>query len=746
MRTTATPLRRNLLALLICAALPAVAQADDTASGDSATTLDAVSVIGRGEARQVQRVVAEDMKALPPGTSPLKLLATKPGVHFESADATGAYEWSTSISLRGFNQGRLGYTLDGIPLGNMSYGNSNGLHISRAVISENLSGAEVSTGIGALGTPSTSNLGGVFQFFSIDPSTEYGVTLAQSFGTDSARRTYARLDTGDHNGFAAYLSGVYSETDKWKGWGAHELTQFNGKAVYHFGDDNSISATVNSSSRVEADYQDLSLEMIGRLGWKWDNYAPDWNRALAAANGQFSGGVNSIWDAYFSGHGVRDDELASVSGDFGLAGTARLKTTVYNHSNRGQGHWFTPANPSNPGTDREIPISIRTTEYWIDRTGATAALSWELGDHQLEAGLWYEDNGHSVGRNFYYIDGPLDDGFFLRNPDQRVWMQHYTTITRQLYVQDRIRLLDDRLTIDVGFKSPNTRTTVGTSLGNYADDSRLTAKKSFLPQAGFNIRLNDSNEVFGAYAQNIAAFALGVGSPFNVPQAAFDASAVGLEPEESRTIELGWRGYGEGYEASLAVFDVKFDNRLLAIAQCVGIIGCPALYSNVGSVSSRGAEATFLLKPARDLSWSNALSWNDSTYDDDYIDNEVVPTGGKRTVDTPEWMFASQIAWTPGPWDLRLSANHVGKRYVTYTNDLSVPSYWLVNAAIAYDVGAVGPAQNLSIALNLTNLTDKQYLSTVNTNGTYATDPTRTLTTMQVGAPRAAMLTATVRF
>lgn len=58
-----------------------------------------------------------------------------------------------------------------------------------------------------------------------------------------------------------------------------------------------------------------------------------------------------------------------------------------------------------------------------------------------------------------------------------------------------------------------------------------------------------------------------MGSPFNVPQAAFDASAKNLQPEQSRTIELGWRGYGRGYEASVAVYDVKFDNRLLAIAQ-----------------------------------------------------------------------------------------------------------------------------------------------------------------------------------
>ncbi|WP_146256216.1 TonB-dependent receptor domain-containing protein, partial [Stenotrophomonas maltophilia] len=249
-----------------------------------------------------------------------------------------------------------------------------------------------------------------------------------------------------------------------------------------------------------------------------------------------------------------------------------------------------------------------TTEYAIDRTGVTSAFTWNVGGHELEAGLWYEDNGHSVQRNFYYIDGPITDDFFLRNPDQRVWRQLYTTITRQFYVQDRFRLFDDRLTVDIGAKSPHTRTRVRTPLGSYANNSSLTSSKGLLPQAGFNFKLNEGNEIFGSFARNIAAYALGVGSPFNVPQQAFDASARNLKPEQSRTIELGWRGYGQGYEASVAVYDVKFDNRLLAIAQCVGILGCPALFSNVGSVTSRGAEATLQLKPVQDVTWSNALS------------------------------------------------------------------------------------------------------------------------------------------
>ncbi|REM04869.1 TonB-dependent receptor, partial [Mycobacterium tuberculosis] len=92
----------------------------------------------------------------------------------QSNDAFGANEESQTISLRGFDKSRLGYTLDGIPLGDNSYGNYNGLSIARALIAENLAGAELSQGIGSLGVASTSNLGGTIQYFSQDPSTEFG--------------------------------------------------------------------------------------------------------------------------------------------------------------------------------------------------------------------------------------------------------------------------------------------------------------------------------------------------------------------------------------------------------------------------------------------------------------------------------------------------------------------------------------------------------------------------------------------
>ena len=114
----------------------------------------------------------------------------------------------------------------------MSYGNLNGLHISRALIDENLGKATVSQGAGSLDTASTSNLGGAVQFFSTDPSDKRGFNATQSFGSFSGSRTFARYDSGllkTHT--KLFVDGVYQTSDKWRGDGPirQSYFQFNTK-------------------------------------------------------------------------------------------------------------------------------------------------------------------------------------------------------------------------------------------------------------------------------------------------------------------------------------------------------------------------------------------------------------------------------------------------------------------------------------------------------------------------------------
>ncbi|WP_425493743.1 TonB-dependent receptor [Dyella silvatica] len=737
---------------------------------DSAKNLETVSVIGQGETRQVQRITVKDVAVLPPGASIQKVLNRMPGVNVQSNDAFGANEESQTISLRGFNGQRLGYTLDGLPLGDNAYGNYNGLNISRALIAENFGGAELAEGIGSLGTASTSNLGGAIQYYSDDPSTTFGGRFGQTFGSDQNRRTYLRLDTGDYHGFSMYVSAIRATADMWAQPNSPTSTkQFNTKAVYQF-DGGRITAFADNSRTSQADYAYLSKSGMARgLGWDWNLYAPDWRRALAAAycapsynikgkqDGRcgYSGGVDNIDDAYYQSRALRSDDLYYLAGDFFPSDGVTIHAQVYHHENAGQGHWWSPGQKSYPGTSQELPISIRSTNYKINRNGAIASLAWEIGGHHLEGGLWYEQNHHNVERNFYWISSPINDDTYLSDPNRRLFSQAYTITTRQVYLQDSFKLFDDKLSVDVGVKSPHT-TMTARNAGNIMAEApvangTLKASKSLLPQVGLGYKIDDQQELFLSYAKNIAAFQGGGASgPLLVTQAAYDATKGNLKPEQSRTIEGGYRYVQREFEASVALYDVKFDNRLLSLNPCPSIqqgttAACTTRFYNVGSVSSHGAEFSFIWKPFEHFEWYNSASFNRSTYDNNFTQNGVViPTQGKVTVDTPRRMFASEINWVSGPWNVSLRGKYTGGRYYTYTNDQGFGGYTSFDFGVGYDFGAVSFAKDVRLSLNITNLTDKRYAS--NLSAFSNTDPNGRQLAFHASAPRQSFLTLDVKF
>ena len=97
---------------LLLVAMPAHAADPAAPAVADPTEIDAVVVIGQGQSRQVQTLKSDALALDAAGTSPLKAIDKLPGVTFQSADAFGAYEWSARISIRGFNQNQLGFTLD----------------------------------------------------------------------------------------------------------------------------------------------------------------------------------------------------------------------------------------------------------------------------------------------------------------------------------------------------------------------------------------------------------------------------------------------------------------------------------------------------------------------------------------------------------------------------------------------------------------------------------------------------------
>ena len=466
--------RREASHVLFTAALAALladaALAQDPvpqSTGTDKRELEEIFVTGRGETRQVQTITADQIAQLPPGTSALKAIEYLPGVNFQSADPYGSYEWSTRITVRGFNQSAMGFTLDGVPLGDMTYGNHNGLHISRAIPSELVERVVLSQGAGALGTASSSNLGGAIEFYSTDPLDEFAVSAEQAFGSDSSRRTFVKLDTGEfESGTRFYVAVADGSTEKWKGAGDQQIETVNLKLVQRVGDGR-FTAYYNVSDRAEIDYQDLSYAIIERRGREWDNWYPDWTAAVNAATAcAASGGNDTVVcdDAYWNASGLRKDDLGYLALELPFGGSLTWTATAYMHTDEGQGLWGTPYVPTPGG----VPLSIRTTEYDLDRSGLVTALTWEAGNHEINAGIWYETNDFVQARRFYgepSAAAPTRSFEDMQSgPFRTDWVYDFDTETISFHVQDTWAL-GDAVSLNLGFRSLNVENSALTVVG-----------------------------------------------------------------------------------------------------------------------------------------------------------------------------------------------------------------------------------------------------------------------------------------
>ena len=735
----------SVLSAASVAQQPAVAPAAD------ASQLEEVVIFARGVARQQQQVTAEQIDYLPAGTSPLKAIEKLPGVNFQSADPFGSYEWSTRIVVRGFNQNQLGFTLDGVPLGDMSYGNHNGLHISRAVPSEDVGRVSLSQGAGALSTASTSNLGGTLEFFTLDPAADFGGRVDLTGGSDSTRRIFGHFDTGalGGNGPRISLSAVDGTTDKWKGSGEQQQRMYSLKAVQPIGDTGSVTAYYNYSDRAERDYQDLSFDIIRRRGEDWDNWAPDWSTAVAAAQACAASGFGNAVacdDAYWDASGIREDSLAylgvDLPSDDGLSFSAR----VYMHQNEGQGLWGTPYVPTPGGA----PLSVRTTEYDIDRKGALATVGWTLGGHALEAGVWIENNDFNQARRFYpesSLAGPTQSfTSFRSDPLLTQWEYAFETETMQYHLQDEFSL-GETLKFVAGFKGMKVENSATTITGPNKSGT-IEAQENFLPQLGFTWAPWEGGELFGLAARNARAFvSANTAGPFSTSAAGFVAIRDVLKPETSDTMELGWRFRGDSLEGVVAAYRIKFKDRLLAIQQGPGIVGNPSVLANVGGVSTNGFEAAVNWRPMQHLAWFSSFAWNDSTFDQNYTTNgTVVLVGGKTVPDAPEMMLKTELTYDNGMFFARADANYTDGRYYTFLNQGSVPSYTLFNASAGFRFADLAMFEELSVQAAVTNIADKFYISTVGSNGFVNADPSGTAQTLLRGAPRQVFVSVKAKF
>jgi hypothetical protein len=745
----------------------AQAPAPTTDAAPAPDDVDTIVVTSQKTTRSSVVISGTEAQKLLPGISPLKAIETLPGVIYETADPWGNNEQNESLVIHGFTTQQLGYTMDGVPLGDQQYGGYNGLSVSRAVISENVSRTDLESGAGSLGVASTSNLGGAIETYSSDPLDTRTIDVRETLGSYSTNRTFFRFDTGNFlEDNAAYVSYLHQDAVAWDFNGHQGGDQVNAKFV-HNDEIGKLTVFFDWQSKVEPNEDSIAYGNQQTATSTYTPYTrpfiyPNYAAGLAylSAAGAPPAALGNNFSNYFS-EAQRADGLAYASYDWHINDAITWSNQVYYHNDSGRGVVAGPVNQAGlpglfaiyfPGQNLVSVFGgtgyeVRTTEYNIARAGERSTLDWQIGDHSVEAGIWYEHNESAQGRRWYPFSAANNDLTPYEIPAHPAFTQydfHFTTDDVQLHLQDQWRVTPDLL-LQAGWKAslqtasdtvpvqqenlPITNPQVNYPVGS------ITSNDWFLPQAGAVWDITDREQLFANVQKNMRQFIpYGAGSnyygtsPWSLgSQLAFNTFKATAHPETSWTYEGGIRtkrdldlGFISSVQGQLNYYHVDFSNRLLNVATYSFINPNPSVLVNVGGVTTDGADLAGTVNFGEHLHFYNGVSYNKSIYDSNYstVSGGVLTTvaiAGKTVPLTANWLYKFVLSANSGPFEAQFTGDYIGKRPVTYLNDLSVGSTFVLGLEGSYTFD--GPSlpgfmREFKLSANVTNLADIKGVST----------------------------------
>jgi len=426
------------------------------------------------------------------------------------------------------------------------------------------------------------------------------------------------------------------------------------------------------------------------------------------------------------------------------------------------------------------------------RYGVNASLIWDLSETQRVRFAYTLDYGkHRQTAAWGYLDAngnPEDvfggrqgrkvataDGSYLRGRDR-----YSIAELNQISAEYRGKFLDERLTATIGVRAPyftrelnqychtvngsgnvlcTTQTPAATRAnGNvvfvdtptateYVPPFAATAKfDEILPNVSLNYAFTDNQTVYASYAAGLSSPR--VDNLYGVRRLADGSLArVNPDPEQTDSIDLGWRYNADNVIAVVAVWQSKFKNRIVsAFDPDLGF----SVDRNVGDVDLKGVDMQIGWRANDWMTVSANASYNDSELKNDLrvTSTSTLPTKGKAFVETPEYTYGGRIDLRPIPnLTVGLEGKFVDERFTTDVNDAKVPSYTLFHLNAAYDF-EVARLKGLRAQFVIYNLLDEEFFGSlgsstnaITTNGVSGFSPT-----LALGAPRSMSLSVIARF
>ncbi|KFX13393.1 TonB-dependent receptor family protein [Pectobacterium parvum] len=668
--------------------------------------LGAGLMVQEDSAKSRSTVTKDALDKMPAAGNAIDKLKYTAGLNVSSNDASGLS--GVSYTMRGMSADQVGLSSDGIPVNDSGdyavYPNGMG-------DPENLEQIFVTQGSSEMDGPHIGASGGNIGLVSHRPAKEFGGFVKQTFGSNNLSKTFARLETGQHNGFSSWLSYSYTDSDKWRGSGYSRADKVEWNGLYEHENGHSSSLIVKYNQQDTINYSTLSKRQFEQNGRKMD-YAttPVYNnRGQISQYYKLNRNNFETLNVTFTQKLQLRDNLALTlqpyyfstnGGSFGSGTASVLSATSdragnYDLSNLTSNTYYRPS----------------WTETW--RPGITTKLKWDLNDeHSLDIGYWFERARQRQTQPFIPIQsdgnpvnvsGKPGDANQITDANGKVVQgrnQFTVTPAHKIWIQDTW-FFSPEWTFTGGLAYQHVERD-GTNLGSLYNVAEKKNKKyhEFLPSFNAAYRINTENQVFYNITRNMRTppnYVL-----YNV------GDSINTKPELSWNQELGWRFQDEDMLLSASLFFIRFTDRQISSRNAAGDYEM----INAGKVENKGLELEWSGKLPHNFNYFAAYTYTDTEQKNNLATGgSQLPTTGKQVANAPKNMLNLGLGYDDGLYYAGVNSRYVGSFYGDMTNDEKIGGRTVFDlSAGVYLPVDKKIVKSATLRFGVNNLFDKEYL------------------------------------
>ncbi|MDB5581490.1 MAG: TonB-dependent receptor [Bradyrhizobium sp.] len=650
-----------------------------------------------------------------PIANSLQTLRLAPGVNVGQDSPLGISERS-DLSVRGLSQLQMGFVVEGVPAGDPAAYTPN---TNAWADGENTAAVTITPGTSDLSSPVIGASGGLVDMRLRDPSHELGGTLSLSAGSFSARRAFARLETGDlnDNGLRGFVSYSYTRGDNWRGPGFSDRHHVDLKIVNDWSDRAKTTLLFQYNKMYNERSRIVTLPQFQQFGSSF-NYVTD-----------YTFGETQYYKYYPYGHTFWVLALPTQVD----AGKVKLSIVPYyrNLYQFSQGaallNPLSLFNGNTLATVTNLPYQQggRFTALTVAQTpqteaGVNANATLALGNHKLTLGLWYDYLNVAFTGQFRGInqDGSVASGFLQVASGGTLANINYKFRRNVMvaYAADEVSLLDDRLKLLFGIKYFS----ADVSGNNFLPGATPTAnvlKVAWTPRVGMTFKFGEHSQIFADLVTNARPPTAGSTyfDTYNVTTGGKSFSSNTDVPfEYSFMQEVGYR-YQSYVNFSVAAFhNVLYNNQVNTLISQNGAL----LQSSIsgGKKEIFGANVEIGLRPWHNFSpYISGQYLHAETKDNLPSGNDFLPTAGKVAIRSPRWQGAAGVTYDDGKLFSTASIRVVSSQYSTFMNDETLPGYHQLDFGLGYRLPNIGFVKRPTVQVNLSNVFGKPYLGSIAT-------------------------------